>query len=67
MSEEWVTMSEAAKRLGVATSQISRLAKRGELHAVDDSLNRRIKLVEMGEVTKVFRQSLFYRGKLDNQ
>jgi len=64
MPEEWITMSEAAKRLGIAASQISRLARRGEIKAVEDSLNRRVKLVEFSEVRRVFSNSLYYKGKL---
>jgi len=65
--EEWVTMSEAAARLGVSVSQISRLAQRGEIKAETDRLNRRVKLVEFNEVRELFEQSKYYQGRIDEE
>ena len=65
--EEWVTMSEAANRLGVSVSQISRLAQRGEIKAEADRLNKRVKLVDFNEVRRLFEQSKYYRGRIDDK
>lgn len=65
--EEWVTMSEAANRLGVSVSQISRLAQRGEIKAEVDRLNKRVKLVDFNEVRHLFEQSKYYRGRIDDR
>jgi excisionase family DNA binding protein len=59
--EEWVTMTEAAERLGVPLSQISRLASRGEIRSEADTVNRRVKLVEFNEVKAIFEKSKYYR------
>jgi len=61
--EEWITMSEAAKRLGVPLSLLSRLASKGAIRAEQDALNRRVRLVEFNEVQKAFAQSKFYKKK----
>ncbi len=65
--EEWVTMSEAAKRLGVTPTQISRLASRGEIRVEQDAVNRRVKLVEFNEVRSLFESSKYYQGRKDEQ
>lgn len=58
--EQWMSMSQAAEELGVPLSQISRLAKRGSIRAENDAVNRRVKLVEINEVRRVFSQSKYY-------
>jgi excisionase family DNA binding protein len=64
MDEQWVTMTEAAEQLGVSLTQISRLAKKGKIRAESDTLNERIKLVELNEVRKLFEGSKYYsRGR----
>jgi len=63
MNEQWVTMTEAAEILGVSLTQISRLAKKGKIRAESDSLNERIKLVELNEVRKLFESSKYYSRK----
>lgn len=61
--EQWVSMTEASKILEVPLSQISRLAKSGEITAVKDAINKRVKLVELGQVKKIFDQSIYYQQK----
>jgi len=60
MAEEWVTMSDAARELNVPLSQISRLAKKGEIRAQEDAVNKRVKLVELNEVRNIFKKSKYY-------
>lgn len=61
--EQWVTMTEAAEQLGVPLFQISRMAKRGDIKAVSDAVNRRVKLVELNEVRRVFERSIYYKNR----
>lgn len=63
MPEEWITMTDAAERLGVPLSQISRLASRGTIRSEQDAINRRVRLVEFNEVKQVFEQSKYYKHK----
>jgi hypothetical protein len=62
MTEQWVTMSEAANSLGVPLSQISRLAKNKVIKAKSDTVNRRIRLVDLIEVKALFDSSDYYSG-----
>jgi len=54
MSEEWVTIQEAAKRLNVGRNKISRLASRGQIHTKDNPLDARVTLVNLTEVRTIF-------------
>jgi hypothetical protein len=58
--EEWVIMSQAAKRLNVPLTLISRLASRGDIQVKNDPLNRRIRLVEFNQVKSIIEQSTYY-------
>jgi len=58
--EQWVTMKQAAEAVGVSATQISRLAKRGQIRAEKDILNKRVTLVELNEVKQLFAQSKYY-------
>lgn len=58
--EEWVTMKQAAEAVGVPATQISRLAKRGQIRSEKDALNKRVTLVELNEVKRLFAQSKYY-------
>jgi excisionase family DNA binding protein len=55
--DQWITMTEAAQRLDVPLSQISRLASSGKIRSEQDVVNRRVRLVEFNEVKKIFEQS----------
>ena len=52
--EEWITMSEAARRLGISTTKISRLAAKGRIITQDNPYDERVKLVNFVELRKIF-------------
>jgi len=54
MSEEWITMQEAAKRLSVGRNKISRLVSRGVIQTKDNPLDARVRLVNLNEVRVIF-------------
>jgi len=54
MSEEWVTMTEAARRLKVRVNKISRLANRGRIQTKENPLDERVRLVNFDEVHTLF-------------
>ncbi len=54
MSEEWITMQEAAKRLKVGRNKISRLSSRGLIQTKENPLDARVKLVNLTEVRAIF-------------
>jgi DNA-binding MarR family transcriptional regulator len=56
MPEEWVTMKEAAKELGVSPSKISRLAAINVIAVKIDPVDRRIKLVDLNQVRQVLNR-----------
>lgn len=53
--EQWVTMSEAAKEIGVALSKISRLAAQGKIKSQTNPYDERTKLVDLVELRRYFR------------
>ncbi len=55
MTEQWVTMKEAAKALGTSPSKISRLASIGLIEIKEDLIDRRIKLVNLDQVTELLQ------------
>jgi hypothetical protein len=62
MSEEWVTITEAANRLKVRRNKISRLASRGIIETRDNPLDARVRLVNLNELKVLFEK---YGGKLE--
>jgi DNA-binding MarR family transcriptional regulator len=54
MSEEWVPMSEAARRLNVRVSKISRLANKGRIETRGNPLDERVRLVNFMELKALF-------------
>ncbi|HLI05890.1 MAG TPA: hypothetical protein VKV40_04910 [Ktedonobacteraceae bacterium] len=56
MSEEWVTMTEAADRLKVKRNKISRLASRGVIQTRENPLDARVRLVELNELRALFEK-----------
>lgn len=54
MNEEWVTIKEAAERLGVRRNKISRLASRGIIKTKDNPLDARVRLVNLNELRTLF-------------
>jgi len=53
-SSEWISMSEAAERLGISLSKISRLAALGRIETQKDPYDERTKLVNFVELRKMF-------------
>lgn len=53
-SSEWISMSEAAERLGISLSKISRLAALGRIDTHKDPYDERTKLVNFVELRKMF-------------
>lgn len=53
---EWITITDAAVRLGVGPSKISRLVKSKQIQTMDDPIDRRVKLVDFDELQKLFRR-----------
>ena len=62
MSEEWVPMSEAARRLKVRVSKISRLASKGRIETRENPLDERVRLVDFEELRALFNK---YGPKMD--
>lgn len=56
MSEEWIPMSEAARRLNVRVSKISRLANKGHIQVKDNPLDERVRLVNFDELKALFNR-----------
>lgn len=60
-SEEWVTMAEAAKRLKVSKSTISRIVRRNNIPTKADTVDTRLVLVEYQELHRLISSSVKYR------
>jgi hypothetical protein len=54
MSEEWITMKEAATRLKVRSNKLSRLASKGVIQTKSNPLDARVTLVNFTELRKLF-------------
>lgn len=52
--DEWITMSEAARRLGISTTKVSRLAAKGRIVTQKDPYDERVKLVNFAELRLIF-------------
>ena len=50
MTEQWVTMKVAAKRLNISANKISRWANRGLIQTRDNPFDRRSRLVNLIEL-----------------
>jgi len=53
-SGEWISMSDAAERLGISLSKISRLAALGRIQTQRDPYDERTKLVDFAELRRMF-------------
>lgn len=53
-NDDWVSMSEAAKIVGVSTAKISRLAAKGKIQTKMDLRDERVKLVSISELRAYF-------------
>jgi hypothetical protein len=56
MTEQWVTMREAAQLLGTSTSRISRLAAIKAIEVREDRIDRRLRLVNVEEIQAVLNR-----------
>jgi DNA-binding MarR family transcriptional regulator len=56
-----MTMTDAAIRLGVPTTKISRMAKDGAVETKRDTLDKRVRLVDYEEVKRVLESSVGYQ------
>jgi excisionase family DNA binding protein len=54
-TEEWVTMSEAAKILNVPVSKISRLAATNVIEVKQNKVDRRLRLVNLTELREILK------------
>ncbi len=55
MSEpQWMSMRQAAKRLGVSPNKISRLAEKNRIKTRDNPLDERVRLVDFSELQALF-------------
>jgi hypothetical protein len=55
MSEpQWMSMRQAAKRLGVSPNKISRLAEKNRIKTRDNPLDERVRLVDFNELQALF-------------
>jgi len=54
IQEEWIPMSEAARRLRTTVNKISRMAEKGQIQTQKDPYDDRVKLVNYAELFQVF-------------
>jgi len=62
MEEQWTSMNEAAyilrsEGMSVSVSKLSRLASQGKITTAPDTLDERVKLVEMNQLRQLFGSS----------
>jgi hypothetical protein len=58
---QWMTMTDAAIKLGVPTTKISRMAKDRAIETKKDTLDKRVRLVDYEEVKRVLESSVGYQ------
>jgi hypothetical protein len=54
MAEEWVTMSVAARTIGISLSKVSRLAALKRIKSQSNPYDERTKLVDLNELRAMF-------------
>lgn len=57
MSEQWMSMRTAARRLGVSANKISRLASKGKIKTRENPLDERVRLVDFAELHALFESA----------
>ena len=67
MSEEWVTMQAAAKRLKINRDQISRVASRWAIQTRENPLDARVRLVDLNEIRALNEKYGSRLGDDDNE
>ena len=56
--EEWMTSGEVQRYLGVSTTTVARMIRNGKLHAREDAIDKRLKLVRRADVEKLAQHSI---------
>ena len=59
--EEWVTMREAAQRLRLSKSTISRIVSRNGVSTRPDTIDKRILLVDYNQLHRLVISSVKYK------
>jgi hypothetical protein len=57
MTEQWMSMRTAARRLGVSPNKISRLASKGRIKTRENPLDERVRLVDYNELKALFESA----------
>jgi len=52
--EQWLPLSEAARRVGVSQAKLSRMAALGEVKTKKDQKDKRKTLVDLNELNRLF-------------
>jgi DNA-binding MarR family transcriptional regulator len=55
--KDWISMSEAARIIGVSTAKISRLAAKGKIETRTNLKDERVKLVSISQLKAYFEES----------
>jgi DNA-binding MarR family transcriptional regulator len=53
-NEQWVPLTEAARRIGVSQARLSTMVKNGEIKSRKDRKDRRKTWVDLNELNKYF-------------
>jgi DNA-binding MarR family transcriptional regulator len=54
LPDEWISMREAARRIGITATKVSRLAAQGRITTQQDPYDERVKLVNFAELRRIF-------------
>ena len=57
MTERWVTLTDAAKELGISVSAIVRLVKKKNIETKPDPIDERYKLVNIEALKQLYASS----------
>lgn len=60
---QWMTMTDAAIKLGIPATKISRMARDKVIETQRDTLDKRIRLVDYDEVKTILESSIKYRDR----
>lgn len=52
--DEWISMREAARRIGITPTKVSRLAAQGRIATQQDPYDERVRLVNFAELRRIF-------------
>ena len=55
-TEQWMPLSEAARRLGISQAKLSFMVKRGECKSKKDKRDKRKTYVDLNELIKYFQE-----------